>query len=372
MLEPETGRRSDPPMAEAQGGRSWRLERYRKGDEHAILDLFRTVFGRSRSLEHWQWQFAQNPYGGPYVSLARRESDGAVVGSYSVMPIRLNVMGNPVPACQSVDTAVHPDARGQRVFEKTASDCYAWCESEGIRAVIGFPNASSYPGFMRSLAWRRIVFPIQHQMRLGIGGAVRRAIGVPGLPALTDLVYRAGRRMRLAARRAFLRRVGGDGEFRISETVPEGYGALWSTVRSQEVLSVWKDADYLQWRYDRNPDHKFRYFQLLRGATLAALAVGVPIEGALVLCELMAAGRDVAIGRRLVAEIALHALAAGHRAVSFLGADPGWFADALDGFERQNSYANAFCGRSFEEGTLAELLPHAANWTVTFGDGDFV
>jgi len=40
-----------------------------------------------------------------------------------------------VRACQSVDTAVHPDHRGQRIFEGTASDCYAWCASQGLEAV---------------------------------------------------------------------------------------------------------------------------------------------------------------------------------------------------------------------------------------------
>ena len=93
-------------MPEARNVRPWRVERYREGDEQAVLDLFRTVFGHSRSLEHWRWQFKDNPYGGPFVSLARREDDGTVVGSYSVMPVMLNVMGTAVLGCQSVDTAV--------------------------------------------------------------------------------------------------------------------------------------------------------------------------------------------------------------------------------------------------------------------------
>src|SRR5439155_2421485 len=136
---PPSSRSWPPPwgdrMPEARNVRPWRVERYREGDEQAVLDLFRTVFGHSRSLEHWRWQFKGNPYGGPFVSLARREDDGTV-GSYSVMPVMLNVMGTAVLGCQSVDTAVHPDHRGQRVFEQTASDCYAWCQSQGVQAVI--------------------------------------------------------------------------------------------------------------------------------------------------------------------------------------------------------------------------------------------
>lgn len=360
-------------MPEPTAARPWRLERYRDGDEEAILGLFRAVFGKSRSSEHWRWQFKDNPYGGPFVALARRVDDGAVVGSYSVMPVMLNVMGKAVLACQSVDTAVHPDHRGQRVFEQTASDCYAWCESSGVKAVFGFPNASSYPGFMRTLDWRRIAFPVRYAMRLKIGPQVRRATGIPLLPGLMDLFFGAGRSVQLALRLAAVRRVAApDAAFRITSSVPEGYDALWNACRSQEVLSVWKDAAYLGWRYDRNPDHRFRYFTLARGNEILAQAVGVELDGALVLCELLVAGRDVLIGQRLAIEICRHARSRGLGAVSLLGYDAGFFEEVFAGFSRRRAYGDVFCGRSFDPGLLREILPHGANWTVTFGDGDFV
>ena len=360
-------------MLEPKRVRPWRMERYREGDERAVLDLFQTVFGKSRSLAHWTWQFKDNPYGGPFISLARRDDDGAVVGSYSVMPIMLNVAGKPVLACQSVDTAVHPDHRGQRIFEQTASDCYAWCQSQGIQAVIGFPNANSYPGFVRTLEWRRICFPVQHVLRLRVDEPLRRVLGIPFLPALADAAYRFTRGGRLGSRRSLLLRVaGGDAAFRVATSVPDGYDALWNAWRSQEVLSVWKDVDYLRWRYDRNPDQRFTYFSLARGDELLAMAVGVEQDGVMVLCELLVHGRDVRLGQRLAVEICLHALARGMRAVSFLGWDAGFFRDALDGFAHQISYENVFGGRAFDRGVLSELLPHPHNWTVTFGDGDFV
>lgn len=48
----------------------WHLDRYREGDETAILELFAAVFGQSRSLAHWTWQFKRNPYAGPFVTIA--------------------------------------------------------------------------------------------------------------------------------------------------------------------------------------------------------------------------------------------------------------------------------------------------------------
>jgi hypothetical protein len=361
-------------VAEVTQASPTRLERYRDGDEEAVLALFRTVFGKARSLEHWRWQFKANPYGGPFVSMARRESDGLVVGSYSVMPVKLNLMGRSVLACQSVDTAVHPDHRGQRLFETTASDCYEWGASAGLKAVVGFPNASSYPGFMRTLGWRRIAFPDQHVLRLGIGAALARRTGIPVLPSLADAGYRLQRRIGLGSQRALLRRLAGEAlTFRVHDRVPAAYEALWNACRSLEVLSVWKDTQYVGWRYDQNPDHRFTYFAMHRDSgDIAALAVGVDLGGVLTLCELMVEGRNVPVGRWLATEIGLRALSRGLRAVSFLGADQGLFRDVFEGFTHERSYANVFCGRAFDTQQLGELLPSAMNWTVTFGDGDFV
>lgn len=359
-------------MPEPSAPPGWRVERYRDGLEHEVLELFRMVFGKARSLEHWTWQFKSNPYGGPFVSVARRARDGRVVGIYSVMPVMMNVLGRPVPGCQSVDTAVHPEHRGQRIFEATASDCYDWCAASGLKAVIGYPNAISYPGLVRTLQWKRVVFPVQYTLRLRMLGPLRQVVPLPLVPEVVDVSFRAWRGVQLGGRRAFLARVGtGDLSFHRSDTVPTGYDALWNAWCTQEVLTVWKDSAYMSWRYDRNPDQRFAYYYMARGDEIVALAVGTVIDDALRLCELMAKARDVIVGRRLVTEIARVAAGEGRRAVTFLGADQGFFDEALVGFERWKSYTNVFCARAFDE-SVAELLPLADNWTITFGDCDFV
>ena len=154
--------------------------------------------------------------------------------------------------------------------------------------------------------------------------------------------------------------------------MPPAYERLWNAWKNQEVLSVWKDSAYFGWRYDRNPDRRFTYYWLEREGEIAALAVGAEIDGALALCELVVRDREATVGRRLVAEIGQAALARGLRAVNFLGHDAGLFDEVFAGFERTRSFTNVFGGRVLQPGPLAEDLPHAANWTVTFGDGDFV
>jgi len=174
----------------------WSVGRYQSDDEHAIRELFASVFGATRTLRHWRWQFRDNPYGGPYVSIARR-NDGAVVGSYGVMALKLNLIGKPVLIGESVDTAVRPDHRGQRVFEETAKDCYEFCASEGMAAVIGFPNHNSLPGFIRNLGWTRITSLDEYRMRLGVADVLQRRLNLKVLTVLGDAVYRCWIGLRL-------------------------------------------------------------------------------------------------------------------------------------------------------------------------------
>jgi hypothetical protein len=341
-------------------------------DADDLLGFFQRVFGVSRSKVHWAWQFGENPYGGPLVSVARRRSDGRVIGSLSGVALRLNHRGSPVVAALAVDGAVLSEYRGQHVFGGVARLFHEACAAAGVQAVVGFPNPGALVALARDAAWSRILDVRSHRLRLSLTGGLRIPSVLRPVAAVVDLPYRAAIGMQLAARHAFLRRLVGPAVFRRAAAVPAGYEALWNAWKNQEVLSVWKDAAYFAWRYDRNPDHRFTYFTLEREGQLAALAVGVELDRAQVLCELVVGARDVAAGRLLVTEIARTALGRGLRAVSFLGHDAGLFDEVFAGFARTRSFTNVFGGRVLAEGPLAEDLPRGANWTVTFGDGDFV
>ncbi|MFI5372214.1 MAG: GNAT family N-acetyltransferase [Candidatus Eisenbacteria bacterium] len=348
-------------------GRDWGWRRYRPGDEHALMELFNAEFGLNRSIEHWRWQFADNPYGGPYIILAERLSDGMLVGSHVAMPFPLNVLGLPRVGGHTLDLVVHHDFRRQGIFETTARSCFDWMAGEGVAAVVAFPNASSYPGFVRSLGWHRIVFPHRWDLRVGTrglsGGSLSRAAG----PVL-DVPVRAWSRLAL-----YLRDVKRDSTIRVVSSVPATVDDLWERIRSGEVLSLWKDRKYLAWRYDANPDHVFEYVCLEEAGALTALAVVTTLGSRLMVCELLAPVGSPAAARRLVTGITRIAVERGHDGVGFIGHDAGRFAGAFSGFHRRVAHENVFCGRPLTtDPVLAERFALPGNWTLTFGDGDFV
>lgn len=357
----------------SEAPRSWHVERYKPGDEHALLQLFTTVFRRDRSLEHWKWQFGENPYLPPTISLARETATGRLVGAHVLMPFALNVKGRPTLACHSLDLAVHPDFQRQGIFETTARDCFAWARERGADAVIAFPNASSYPGFVRSLGWNRILFPRLYTMRLDVGNALKRVLRSRLLVAGPDWLFRSIIHLKLSALARLQRTIGG-GRLRVEtyDEVPPNYDELWRACSVLEVLSLWKDSKYLRWRYDSNPDHSFQYFGLVQDNELKALAVTVERQKAITICELLVHGRNTELARRLITELALWSLQKGMRSIDFLGWDAGLFETVFKDFRSRVALDNVFCGDALSNQPLSAIMANPHNWTVTFGDADFV
>ncbi|MGK2856253.1 MAG: hypothetical protein ACSLFQ_03500 [Thermoanaerobaculia bacterium] len=62
---------------------------YAPGDEAQILDLFETSFFHRRPVEHWSWEFEENPFGRHAISMAF-DGDAQLVAQYAGYPVPLS------------------------------------------------------------------------------------------------------------------------------------------------------------------------------------------------------------------------------------------------------------------------------------------
>ena len=357
---------------DAPTGRAWVVEAYRPGDETAILGLFKSEFGRERSLAHWRWKFLENPHGGPFISLAWHREQRFLVGNQVLMPFPLCVEGRRVLGGHSLDLVVHHDFRKQGVFEHTGRHAIEHLQRAGGAVVVAFPNASSYPGFVRTLGWRRILEPRRRVLRLGVRWKLRRLLRVPFVPDLIDAGFRATAHYGVWRRAQAARAAAPEYEVRHADRLPEDIDTLWDRERQVVDLSLWKDRQYLAWRYEQNPDHEFVFHVLVRGNTLEGLAVSTTRDGVALLCEFMVPSRSAPVGRRLLAETCLHYVDGSTDEVQFLGHDAGFHQEVFEGFSSSLSPGNVFVGRAIADEALTERMAQAGRWTLTYGDGDFV
>jgi predicted N-acetyltransferase YhbS len=278
-----------------------------------------------------------------------------VVGHYAITPTALNHAGEKSIAGQAGDLMVHPSYQGMGLFLRLASSGYDLLRRKGANLVFGFPNKSSYPGFVRKLGWQPIARLRQYSMRLRYGI----------LPAFEQFSIRS---LSLAARdqrrKRHLRLA-----FRSVSRLPEDYGELWAKIAPYETLSVWKDPAYLNWRYLENPTASYQMFELRKDAELVALCVARISESECRIFDLLVQQKNVAIGKSIVREVVRFAERRGSSVVRYSGYDDGFTVAVFEGFYEELLELQ-YAVHAFGDDILNERarMPHL--WAVSGGDLD--
>lgn len=269
---------------------------YRPGDEEGILALFNEVFSetdptfRPRPMEHWRWQFAENPLG--HDTFVAQEEGGRIVGTYTSIPGRWRLMGREVRAAQAVDTCVHARYRRslkrEGLFLRLAG---AWFDHFGRPdrdpIVWGLPNPQAFRIGTRRLDYRPVHSPLR---------SLNRNFDAAWIEWLE-----AGTREPLSVRE-------------VAE-VPSGADELFERTLGREAFVQVRDASYLRWRYLRCPTRRYRLLEArsadgaLRGLLVLLDRWGVrPITP---LVDWIVAGDDTEAQRALLLAAARRAAAAG-------------------------------------------------------------
>lgn len=344
------------------------MREYMPGDEIRIMKLFKETIGLDRTIAQWQWQFPDNIHGEGWISLA--ESNGEVIGQYCMMNIPLNFLGHRLLAGQSCDTMIRPDHQGKGWFVGLAVRNYEYAVGMGVEAVFGMPGRKSYPGFMRGLGWAKIAelkyfyYRLEFQKlkilrKFGIGQVPRRFISLPNLFSLKMDGLQNGEGV----------------DIKVSSVLPEDLSSMLLELNHYEVLSLRKDLDYLKWRYERHPVFQYRFHILSVRGKAESLIVSRDCGESIAICELLSRVKNAtlaAILLRHVLDYYVHHSSASR--VEFYGHDSGFFETVFRAcrFEMRSRSDVIFGGRVFRESRLNQMfcLPH--NWTVSYGDCDFI
>lgn len=246
--------------------KSWTIRDYEIGDETAIVEIFERVFkktmGPSESVEHWRWEYADNPVGPMTIKLIW--DDERLVGQYAVSPRKIWSCGQERLAALSLDTMTDPDYGRQGIFSGSAEGCYETMTQRNFSFVYGFPNANSIGGFERRLAWKIVMKTPVLVKALDVGELIASKLGVPLLggalaPASRLLLRAPGFANRVRSQIATRL----DGALAEEPTVREfeSFGGwadeLWLRCREQHQIWVIRDRAFLSWRYDRRPESTY-------------------------------------------------------------------------------------------------------------------
>lgn len=207
-----------------------------RDDLPLLRGLYAATKNRLRPEEYDRWRFFDTPWGDSPAMIA---VDGDVCAAlYIVWPAMLRLGDEDVLGAQSMDTMTHPDYRGRGLFVGLAEECFAVAKSRGIEVVYGFPNASSYPGFVRRLNFDHV------------GDVVS---------------WRPARRLREPAAAFQVDRVSLDDI--------EPFLTAWQEER--DICRIRRDRTWIDWRYGPASGEMYQWLSVAdRGGVRAAALIG--------------------------------------------------------------------------------------------------
>ena len=337
---------------------SFETVRYTPEWRQSLVSLLARVGTTQLTDEEFAWWFDRNPAGEGIVSLAVDE--GEVVGVAAMSFFRTRLDGTETRLAIPVNVATDARYRGQGVFSTLQHENEEAAAASGSPLTVTFPNAKSYPIFVRRLGWIDLPRLRLWARPLRASGVVRYALGRAGEHGGHARAGRGGAQLRTGSRFAPVERFGPDLD-ELGARAAAGYGNHFS-----------RDAAYFNWRYLDSP-RDYRCFGAYRGGELAGVAVvghtfkhGV---SAGFLADLVAAPEDGAAIRALVSR-AVAEVKGGADALVLLPPPSRAQRRALAraGFAPTNKKLR-FIGKPLHDS--ARIDERAGAWHFTLGDFDF-
>lgn len=239
-----------------------KIRPYQEGDENGILPLMKAVYGQWHGLDYWQWKYKENPLGFFPNWIWIAESNGKIVGHYTVIPVKMKIGNRDILAAQSVDTATHPDYRRQGIFENLAKNVYAEAYRDGVRLIYGFANlprrvtsesGASYEGLHKKLGWTHLCFMTRMLKGLGYSKPTESGVTARIGAAVVELVTRA-RSAESTEHNAIDQR----------DRFDRHIDLFWERASKTANVMIKRDSAYLNWRIN-DPDSEYVIFEARKG-----------------------------------------------------------------------------------------------------------
>ncbi|MFX0200064.1 MAG: GNAT family N-acetyltransferase, partial [Candidatus Hodarchaeota archaeon] len=221
------------------------------------MSSFRRIFPpnqmRSISPQYYTWKIMQNPFKSGLISLAKR--DGKTVGSATITPKPLYVLGKEILGAEIGDTFTHPSYQRQGIFSQRVKDCTEFAISSGIQLIYGTPNDQSLPGYQTKLGYlpcnhARVTEMLKFVDIRCLKEKIRKKVRLRGINELGAYAYTSYQWIKQKKLRDSKR------EFEIQrlQTADSTIDDLSRSRINKICFSLIKNEEYITWRFFNNPE----------------------------------------------------------------------------------------------------------------------
>ncbi len=119
-------------------------------EKQAILNLTEKTFGdiEINNPSYFDWQYRDNPNGKALVLLARDDSSNLIVGTNTIVPMKLIVDDEIITSSLACNVQVHPDYRKKGIFSKLLLSMPKFALANNINSLFAIPNDNSFKAFI--------------------------------------------------------------------------------------------------------------------------------------------------------------------------------------------------------------------------------
>ena len=214
--------------------------------EETTVKDFKKCFddnGSSKNEENIKWQFLNNTEKKSAALIAKNKISGKVAGIYAMAFVKFRMGDAIVLGSQSMDTMIDHDYRGSGLFFELANEAYKRAKGE-VDLVYGFPNKHSFKGFKKLLKWHvldPLPFLIKPLRTKYFTSRIKYLKFLPDI-SLSPFSYRKDKRYRIEESAVF----------------PNDVNLVWAKFSESFSVSVNRDKEYLDWRFNQKPNENYK------------------------------------------------------------------------------------------------------------------
>ena len=341
-----------------------------EADVEKDIEKFVALLNRNRDMavgrERFEWLYLNNPYGKARVWFAVDEKNGKEIAFTCALPRLMKVDGSDVICWNCGDFSVDRRYRTMGValkLRRRAKDCVEDGEVPGFYA---------HPSDKMALIHNRVGHSMIGKMNryVKLLRVDRKLQQLVKSQVLTRFLSPLGNGI-LRFKETF-QRVGGGSDIRVLTNQEFGleFDALFENARGPYRVIGNRGADYLNWRYARNPLYPTERAEIWEGKNLLGYVIFKEEGGAVFLKDILCIG-ETAIRKSLLAQWVRFLRSRGIFSISaaLMNGNPMIKLLLEAGFllrpDESSVYAYAKPGSDFAGAWL-----HSANWYMTAGDRD--
>lgn len=237
---------------------------------YRIFNIFKKN-NNEKSIKNLEWQYLLPPGGGSCTAISV-DSDGVDAAVYSVFKVLVKVNEDIKIACQSLDTLTDINHRGRGQFNNLANAIFKKLKNDEVLFVYGFPNSNSAHGFFNKLGWSKIGYPpfrlYLNNVLFPLSYVFKQRLFARNYPCLLFLMYKSW-----CLRKKNNFQVKKNIEFNSIE-----YDKLWKKFSAELPVTIWRNGEYMCWRYQKKPNRFYHYLSVYSGEKLAGVIVFTMLE----------------------------------------------------------------------------------------------